>query len=54
MRARVAPWQSSALTDGAALATVLGVLIGVPVMLSAVWIVNPSRGWYERGVPDDG
>jgi arsenite transporter len=35
--------------SGAALATVVGVLIEVPVMLSAVWIVNSSRGWYERG-----
>jgi ACR3 family arsenite transporter len=37
--------------SGAALATVVGVLIEVPVMLSAVWIVNRSQGWYERGVP---
>ena len=36
--------------SGAALATVVGVLIEVPVMLSIVWIVNGSRGWYERGV----
>ena len=35
--------------SGAALATVVGVLIEVPVMLSVVWIVNNSRGWYERG-----
>ncbi len=35
--------------SGAALATVVGVLIEVPVMLSAVWIVNSSRDWYERG-----
>ena len=35
--------------SGAALATVVGVLIEVPVMLSVVWIVNHSRGWYERG-----
>ena len=35
--------------SGAALATVVGVLIEVPVMLSAVWIVNHSREWYERG-----
>lgn len=32
---------------GAALATVVGVLIEVPVMLSVVAIVNRSRGWYE-------
>lgn len=35
--------------SGAALATVVGVLIEVPVMLSVVWIVNRSRGWYECG-----
>ncbi|HEY8125807.1 MAG TPA: arsenical-resistance protein, partial [Methylocystis sp.] len=27
----------------------VGVLIEVPVMLSVVWIVNRSKGWYERG-----
>ncbi|MBP6545332.1 MAG: ACR3 family arsenite efflux transporter [Phenylobacterium sp.] len=36
-------------TSGAALATVVGVLIEVPVMLSVVAIVNRSKGWYERG-----
>lgn len=35
--------------SGAALATVVGVLVEVPVMLSVVRIVNRSRGWYERG-----
>jgi ACR3 family arsenite transporter len=35
--------------SGAALATVVGVLIEVPVMLSVVKIVNLSRGWYEGG-----
>ena len=35
--------------SGAALATVVGVLIEVPVMLSVVWIVNRSKGWYEAG-----
>lgn len=35
--------------SGAALATVVGVLVEVPVMLSVVAIVNRSRGWYERG-----
>jgi ACR3 family arsenite transporter len=34
--------------SGAALATVVGVLIEVPVMLSVVRIVNSSRAWYER------
>lgn len=39
--------------SGAALATVVGVLIEVPVMLAAVGIVNRTRAWYERreGVP---
>ncbi|CAM5513877.1 Arsenical-resistance protein Acr3 [Mycolicibacterium aubagnense] len=36
--------------SGAALATVVGVLVEVPVMLSVVWIVNRSKGWYERGL----
>ena len=35
--------------SGAALATVVGVLIEVPVMLSVVKIVNASKGWYDRG-----
>ncbi|MEJ2693765.1 MAG: ACR3 family arsenite efflux transporter [Candidatus Thiodiazotropha sp.] len=34
--------------SGAALATVVGVLVEVPVMLSVVKIVNATRGWYER------
>jgi arsenite transporter len=34
--------------SGAALATVVGVLIEVPVMLSVVAIVNRSRNWYEN------
>ncbi len=34
--------------SGAALATVVGVLIEVPVMLSVVRIVNGSKDWYER------
>jgi len=37
------------LKSGAALATVVGVLVEVPVMLSVVGIVKRSRGWYERG-----
>jgi arsenite transporter len=36
-------------SSGAALATVVGVLIEVPVMLSVVRIVNASRPWYENG-----
>ena len=35
--------------SGAALATVVGVLVEVPVMLSVVRIVNASKGWYESG-----
>ncbi|QJW85069.1 ACR3 family arsenite efflux transporter [Ramlibacter terrae] len=38
------------LHSGAALATVVGVLIEVPVMLAVVAIVNRSRGWYEAGL----
>jgi arsenite transporter len=37
--------------SGAALATVVGVLVEVPVMLSVVRIVRRSRGWYERAQP---
>ncbi len=37
--------------SGAALATVVGVLIEVPVMLLVVKFVNSSRAWYERGAP---
>ena len=35
--------------SGAALATVVGVLIEVPVMLLVVHVVNRSKAWYERG-----
>ncbi len=35
------------LESGAALATVVGVLIEVPVMLSVVKLAAASRGWYE-------
>ena len=35
------------LNSGAALATVVGVLVEVPVMLSVVAIVKRTRGWYE-------
>jgi ACR3 family arsenite transporter len=38
------------LNSGAALATVVGVLIEVPVMLSVVRIVNASKDWYEKGL----
>ncbi len=37
------------LQSGAALATVVGVLVEVPVMLSVVAIANRTQGWYERG-----
>jgi ACR3 family arsenite transporter len=36
--------------SGAALATVVGVLIEVPVMLVVVKVVNSSRDWYARGL----
>ena len=35
-------------SSGAALATVVGVLVEVPVMLSVCKICNQSRGWYEH------
>jgi ACR3 family arsenite transporter len=35
--------------SGAALATVVGVLIEVPVMLLVVRVVNQSKGWYDAG-----
>lgn len=37
------------LNSGAALATIVGVLVEVPVMLSVVYIVNRSKTWYEGG-----
>jgi ACR3 family arsenite transporter len=39
--------------SGAALATVVGVLIEVPVMLSVVYIVKRSQGWYQAGQTDN-
>jgi ACR3 family arsenite transporter len=39
--------------SGAALATVVGVLIEVPVMLVVVKIVNNSRAWYEMAPTDN-
>jgi ACR3 family arsenite transporter len=35
--------------SGAALATVVGVLVEVPVMLSVVKIVNSTKVWYSKG-----
>jgi ACR3 family arsenite transporter len=40
--------------SGAALATVVGVMIEVPVMLVVVKIVNASKSWYETGSPRPG
>jgi ACR3 family arsenite transporter len=34
--------------SGAALATVVGVLVEVPIMLSVVAIVMRSKAWYQR------
>ena len=39
--------------SGAALATVVGVLIEVPVMLLVVRVVNQSKGWYCKGMSAD-
>ena len=36
--------------SGAALATVVGVLIEVPLMLAVVRVVNRSKRWYEAGL----
>ena len=38
------------LQSGAALATVVGVLIEVPLMLAVVRVVNGTRDWYEAGI----
>ena len=38
-------------TSGAALATIVGVLVEVPVMLSVCRVCNDSRAWYARGLP---
>lgn len=35
------------LHSGAALATVVGVLVEVPVMLSLVWFANRTRSWFD-------
>ncbi|EAU53460.1 ACR3 family arsenite efflux transporter [Mariprofundus ferrooxydans] len=40
--------------SGAALATVVGVLVEVPVMLSVVSIVNRSKQWYEKDLVSQG
>ncbi|MCC9004098.1 MAG: arsenical-resistance protein, partial [Candidatus Competibacter sp.] len=37
--------------SGATLATVVGVLIEVPVMLVVVALVNASKEWYEKSIP---
>src|SRR5689334_7941036 len=42
------------LGSGAALATVVGVLVEVPVMLSVVHIAMRSRNWYERALRPPG
>lgn len=36
------------LHSGAALATVVGVLVEVPVMLSLVWFANRTRHWFDN------
>lgn len=38
-------------TSGAALATIVGVLVEVPVMLSVCRVCNDSRAWYARALP---
>ncbi|MBN2547054.1 MAG: ACR3 family arsenite efflux transporter [Spirochaetes bacterium] len=41
------------LTSGAALATVVGVLVEVPVMLTLVKISNHTRGWFRKDVLEE-
>jgi ACR3 family arsenite transporter len=41
-------------TSGAALATVVGVLVEVPIMLAVVAVVNRSKAWYESGLRASG
>ncbi|MBN2353337.1 MAG: ACR3 family arsenite efflux transporter [Spirochaetales bacterium] len=41
------------LNSGATLATVVGVLVKVPVMLTLVKISNRTRGWFDRGVLEE-
>jgi ACR3 family arsenite transporter len=36
------------LNSGAALATVVGVLVEVPVMLLVVRVLGRTKGWYQR------
>ncbi|MGH7828864.1 MAG: arsenic resistance protein, partial [Candidatus Binatia bacterium] len=38
--------------SGAALATVVGVLIEVPVMLSVCAVCNRTRHWFPASMPD--
>ncbi|MFL6694908.1 MAG: arsenic resistance protein, partial [Ramlibacter sp.] len=40
--------------SGAALATVVGVLVEVPIMLAVVAVVNRSKAWYESGLRASG
>jgi ACR3 family arsenite transporter len=40
------------LTSGATLATVVGVLVEVPVMLSVCSFCNRTRHWFARGVAE--
>ena len=39
------------MQSGAALATVVGVLIEVPAMLTLVWLANRTRGWFPEDAP---
>jgi ACR3 family arsenite transporter len=41
------------LNSGAALVTVVGVLVEVPVMLSLVWFANRTRQHFSQGTPAD-
>mgnify|MGYP006290702649 CR=1 FL=1 len=42
------------LQSGATLATVVGVLVEVPIMLTLVKIANKTRGWFPKNNKDKG
>lgn len=41
------------LNSGAALVTVVGVLVEVPVMLSLVAFANRTQGWFPKSIASD-
>lgn len=41
------------LNPGVSLATIVGVLVEVPIMLLLVKIANKTKGWFDKGKPND-